>query len=108
MKCLSNLEFRKYEENEYDFTDAQGQRQAGTSKSLVFINDDEKLIRITVPKDCADKFDNLKKGYSYDVRYDLRLKPVVDKSNNPSDKQFFAYFSLIEVIPFANTPKESK
>lgn len=107
MRLNVNLEYRKFEENNYDFVDASGKRQSGVSKVYTFMNEDEELIRVGVPKNVEINV-GMKKGQCYDVVLDCNLKPVVDKNGNVGNKQFYVYFQLIEVLANPFTPEVKK
>ena len=107
MKLNVNLEFRKLEENNYDFVDNSGKRVSGVSKVYTFMNEDEELLRVGLPKDVVIDAE-MKKGQSYDVVLDCKLKPMVDKNGNVNNKQFFAYFQLLEVLANPFTPEVKK
>ena len=92
-----NLEFRKSEESTYDFVDSNGRRQSGISRSCLFMNDEELIIKVGIPKDVELNVD-MKKGQSYDVVLDCKMKPYVDKNGNVSQKQFTVYYQFVEVL----------
>ena len=97
MVVITNLEFRKFEESAYDFLDSNGKRQSGVSKAYLFMTEEEEVIKVGLPKDvniCVE----MKRGQLYDVKLDAKIKPVVDKNNNVSQKQFYVYFQLLEVL----------
>ena len=92
-----NLEFRKCEESFYDFVDANGRRQSGLSRSILFMNDEDIIIKVGIPKDVELNVD-MKKGHTYGLVLDAKMKPVVDKTTgNVSQKQFTVYYQFVEV-----------
>ena len=109
MKIVTNLEYRKFEENAYDFVDASGKRQSGVSKAYIFMTEDDEVLKVGLPKDTVINVDMVK-GKSYDVHLDVKLKPVVDKNSNVSQKQFYSYFQLLDVVvnPFEQKKVEDK
>ena len=110
MKIRSILEFRKFEENAYDFVDERtGKRQSGVSKSYIFMTEDDEVLKVGLAKDVTINVE-MKKGQSYDVVLDVKLKPVVDKNSNVSQKQFYSFFQLLEVVvnPFDQKKQEDK
>ena len=85
MKVYLTLEYRKFEENNYDFVDSSGKRQTGVSKSYIFLNEDEELLRVGLLKNVSIDVD-FKKGQEYDVALECNLKAVVDKNGNVNNK----------------------
>ena len=100
MKIKSELEFRGYKENNYDFVDDTGKRISGISKVLTFLtvgDEDEQRIKVALPKDCNIDVERLHKGFIYNVELEEILKPCIDKNNNVNEKQFFAKFNFIGI-----------
>ncbi len=107
MKTRANLEFRRYEENSYDFVAKDGKRVQGTSKVYVFLTEEDKIIKVKLPKDSDMKFD-LKKGDEVEALLNATLKPFVDKESGRVDEgNFYASFELLDIVPFVTAGKDS-
>ena len=110
MKIRANLEFRRFEESQYDFVDGSGKRVQGVKKVYVFLNEEDKIIKVKLPKDSDMKFE-LNKGDDIEAVLDCKMKAFVDKeSGNINESAFQVYFELLDVIPFksVDTPKDKK
>lgn len=106
MKTRANLEFRRYEENSYDFVSKEGKRVQGTSKTYVFLTEEDKIIKVKHPKDSALKFE-LHKGDEVEALLKATLKPVVDKESGRVDESnFYASFELLDIVPFKSVGRD--
>ena len=100
------LEYRGYEESPYTMQ-VDGRFVSGFSKSLMFLDNDMTVIKVSVPKDCKLEFDKMKKGEVYELELDAKMQPVVstyNRNNTVSKKQFTVYFSIVNVPWLVNKP----
>ena len=111
MKIRANMEFRRFEESQYDFVDSAGKRVQGEKKVYVFLNEEDQIVKVKLPKDSNMKFE-LHKGDEVEAVLDCKMKAFVDKeSGKVNEAAFQVYFELLDIIPFKsvdNAPKEKK
>ena len=111
MKIRANMEFRRFEERQYDFVDSNGKRVQGEKKVYVFLNEEDQIVKVKLPKDSNMKFE-LHKGDEVEAVLDCKMKAFVDKeSGKVNEAAFQVYFELLDIIPFKsvdNAPKDKK
>lgn len=99
MRVFAEMEYRGYEENPYEMV-VGGTIRKGTSRVLIFLDDTMQIIKVSIPKDSTLDISGLKVKENYSVELDIKMSPMVN-GKNVSQKQFQAYFQILNIMPFA-------
>lgn len=94
MKLSANLEFRKAEKKTFKGNDGKEQEML----MVIFLTEEDEVLKVTPIKTCEVNFSNLVKGKSYTVfleTFNMQLT-----SNNDLATMYQVKFKIENVLPF--------